>query len=606
LAITEQLSEIEERHLIEKALKRIPELCWQLYLESEEGQEIARCISSAEEALEESFFDAPRKPRRPVSEIIDLLGTRILADRKFGPWVRFQLLCTLKVRQWHRLEVVFEEIASSEDGSALRRCRTQESVARLMARKWRSGGRWASAFCDVLGLPESLARGRGSRILEDEEVLPAEPLPPLHDFQLEVYRSLRELLGSGDGHAGMLSLPTGAGKTRVTVEAICDHIAENCRHQRAPRVLWISQSAELQEQAWECFRQVWQVPPSRSEGKPVRRGRPLKLVRLWGGRDMEDIDFPDQPAVLIASVDQLASWVRRAEFLTGVAAFVETIRKQNFACVVVDEAHSLMTAEYRSVLVALRIRAKEKWRMLASAPPFIGLSATPWRKNDSESRSLLRFFGKRLLRPESLGELPIATLQERSILSRVTPRKLKVSGTPAMTARQWKKFNQFRALPPEYLELLGRESHRNGKILNELLRLPASRRVLVFACSVEHAKLLVLALNKAVGTNCAALVTAKTPKAERYDIIDRFRSGGGLRFLCNVGVLTLGFDAPKTDVVCITRPTWSAVAYEQMVGRGLRGPLNGGTRKCKVLDVQDEGLPEDVQSYSRVLEMWDG
>ena len=71
-------------------------------------------------------------------------------------------------------------------------------------------------------------------------------------------------------------------------------------------------------------------------------------------------------------------------------------------------------------------------------------------------------------------------------------------------------------------------------------------------------------------------------------------------------MLTLGFDAPKTDVVCVTRPTWSAVAYEQMVGRGLRGPLNGGTRNCTVMDVQDTGLPGDVQSYSRVLEMWDG
>ena len=43
-----------------------------------------------------------------------------------------------------------------------------------------------------------------------------------------------------------------------------------------------------------------------------------------------------------------------------------------------------------------------------------------------------------------------------------------------------------------------------------------------------------------------------------------------------------------------------------MVGRGLRGPKNGGTERCLVLDVQDVGLPEGIQSYGRVKELWDG
>ncbi|GEM_PF-1361576 len=601
-----QSSEIDGRHLIEKALKRIPESSWQFYLDSEDGQELAQCIYSAEEALKAGSLSTGGKSRKPVSEVIDLLGTRILADRDFGPWVRCELLRTLKRQKQQIIENFFEEFSSSKDSSSFRHLRTQRSRAQRMAERWRSGSRWAKAFCEVLELPESLAKGSGIRRLGDEEVEPAEALPPLHDFQLEVYQSLRELLNGGSGNAGMLSLPTGAGKTRVTVEAICDHVAENCRGQRAPTILWISQSAELQEQAWKCFRQVWQVPPLRSGDKPVHRGRPMKLIRLWGGRDIEDVEFPDQPTALIASIDQLASWVRESEFLSSKKAFIEMLRKQNYSCVVVDEAHSLLTTEYRNVLVELGIRARKEWRMLSSAPPFIGLSATPWRRDDSESRALLKFFDKRLLRPESLGEHPIQTLQSREILSNVSARKLKIFGTPPMTAGQREKFKMFSVLPPEYLEILGREKRRNAMILSELLQLPVSKRVLVFACSVEHAKLLVLALNKGAGSHCAALVTAQTPKAERYEIIERFRSGDGLRFLCNVAVLTLGFDAPKTDVICITRPTWSAVAYEQMVGRGLRGPKNGGTRKCTVLDVQDLGLPDAVQSYSRVLEMWDG
>lgn len=602
----EQSSEIDGRHLIEKALRRIPEASWQLYLDSEEGQGLAQCIFSADEALEAGSLSSGRKSSKPVSEIIDMLGTQILADRDFGPWIRCELLRTLKRQKQKKIENLFEEFSSEENRTSFRRLRTQISRAQRMAERWRSGSRWAKAFCEVLELPEGLAKGSGIRRLGDEEVEPAEALPPLHDFQLEVYQSLRELLNGGSGRAGMLSLPTGAGKTRVTVEAICDHIAENCRGQVAPTILWISQSEELQEQAWKCFRQVWQVPPLRSGEESVHRDRPMKLIRLWGGRDIEDVEFPDQPTVLIASIDQLASWVKVSEFMPSTKAFVAMLRKQDYSCVVVDEAHSLLTTEYRNVLVELGIRAPKEWRMLSSAPPFIGLSATPYRRDDSESRALLKFFDKRLLRPGSLGEHPIKTLQNREILSNVSARKLQIIGTPPMTARQRKKFKIFSVLPPEYLEILGREKRRNARILSELLQLPVSRRVLVFACSVEHAKLLVLALNKGAGSHCAALVTAQTPKSERYEIIDRFRSGDGLRFLCNVAVLTLGFDAPKTDVVCITRPTWSAVAYEQMVGRGLRGPLNGGTRNCIVMDVQDVGLPSDVQSYSRVLDEWDG
>jgi hypothetical protein len=69
-------------------------------------------------------------------------------------------------------------------------------------------------------------------------------------------------------------------------------------------------------------------------------------------------------------------------------------------------------------------------------------------------------------------------------------------------------------------------------------------------------------------------------------VIEEFRAGR-LQFLCNYGVLTTGFDAPKIRAVIIARPTTSVVLYEQMIGRGMRGPLNGGTEECQVIDLQD-------------------
>jgi len=42
-----------------------------------------------------------------------------------------------------------------------------------------------------------------------------------------------------------------------------------------------------------------------------------------------------------------------------------------------------------------------------------------------------------------------------------------------------------------------------------------------------------------------------------------------LKFICNVGVLTTGFDAPNVDCIALLRPTQSLTLYHQMIGRGL-------------------------------------
>ena len=69
-------------------------------------------------------------------------------------------------------------------------------------------------------------------------------------------------------------------------------------------------------------------------------------------------------------------------------------------------------------------------------------------------------------------------------------------------------------------------------------------------------------------------------------MIEQFRSGQ-LSVLSNYGVLTTGFDAPKVRAVVVARPTASPLLYEQMIGRGMRGPRFGGTEKCLVIDVED-------------------
>lgn len=585
----------------ESVLARISRDEWlSLFDDTELGADLRVRLEAVRHALAGANL-LPRGARsRPIAEILDLRGDRILSDDDLGPWIRERLIRAMPETKWRNLVEYYVAFGGARASRFHRNMVQHRSGASALAGYWHHGGKWAQAFCEVTGLPSDLARRRAVPFCEDEEIVPAEPLPPLHDFQVEVYRAMRRLLRQGLGRAAMLSLPTGAGKTRVAVEAICDHLAKPRFKSRTRNVvIWISMSNELQQQAWECFRQVWQVPPRR-EGQSIRRPVPLRLVRLWGGRDADDINVDEQPTVMIAGVDQLATWARsRPEVF-------DRIPQRRLACALIDEAHGIVTREYRSVLVALGLRADQReWRTLGNAPPVFGLSATPWRSRDDESSTLRRYFQRSLVRPRSLGRQPIKALQRSGILARVVHKRLRVHDTEPMNAAQRRRFEQFKDLPADYLRQLGLSDKRNAKILARLAHLPKKRRTIIFACSIMHAEILTVALNQAFGSGSAAVVTGQTPRAERADVIERFRTKGDLRFLCNVGVLTTGFDAPRADVVCMTRPTTSAVLYEQMVGRGLRGPRNGGTDVCLVLDVQDEGMPEGILSYARVLALWD-
>jgi DNA repair protein RadD len=91
------------------------------------------------------------------------------------------------------------------------------------------------------------------------------------------------------------------------------------------------------------------------------------------------------------------------------------------------------------------------------------------------------------------------------------------------------------------------------------------------------------------GIECG-FVCGDTPSGERADLIARFRDEPRrdlfrhepLKYLCNVNVLTTGFDAPNIDCVALLRPTASAGLYYQAVGRGFR--LHPGKQNCLVLD----------------------
>ena len=131
-----------------------------------------------------------------------------------------------------------------------------------------------------------------------------------------------------------------------------------------------------------------------------------------------------------------------------------------------------------------------------------------------------------------------------------------------------------------------------GNVVSTWQRLAEGRQTIVFGCNVAHSR--ELARQFTVAGVRAAHVDGYTDLAERIQIIEAFRAGR-ITVICNVAVLTKGFDAPETSCVVLARPTKSLMMHYQMMGRGLR--IADGKTNCLIIDHAGNclrnGLPED-------------
>lgn len=85
-------------------------------------------------------------------------------------------------------------------------------------------------------------------------------LGDLNPYQRDLADRVRALLDpDAEMRRGLLWLPTGAGKTRVAVQALVEHMAQA---QSDVLVIWLAETDELCEQALQTWSQVW-----RAQGK---------------------------------------------------------------------------------------------------------------------------------------------------------------------------------------------------------------------------------------------------------------------------------------------------------------------------------------------------
>ena len=458
--------------------------------------------------------------------------------------------------------------------SALREYR--HALARLdPPRRW-AGSLRAQEFVMSLGFPEEWAGTPNSGRPPFLEVNGPYLLPPLHSYQCKIVGKVRELIrshGMLGGRRGMISMPTGSGKTRVAVQALVESIREDGFENG---ILWVADRDELCEQAVESWQQVWS-----SQGTPTQK---LRISRMWRG---QPLPLPTgHMHVIVATVQTLYAKLTRQPDRYNFLS--------DFKILVFDEAHRSVARTSTSVMQELGLT---RWRR-EDEPILIGLTATPYRGHDeAETQRLVRRYGRNRLDAGAFAsnepEAVIQELQTMHVLARAD-HKIIEGGEFSLSEEELQQSEQGPWLPQSVEDRIANDSFRTQRILHAYQEhIEADWPTLVFATSVEHSQTLA-ALLTARGITARA-VSAKTETSVRRRIVEEFRAGT-IRALVNYGIFREGFDAPKTRAIVVARPVYSPNLYFQMIGRGLRGVKNGGNDCCRILDVRD-----NIDNFQRRL-----
>jgi len=425
-----------------------------------------------------------------------------------------------------------------------------------------NGGAAASAFTANLGLPEEMAGSQAAGLEATTTIHGPVRLPKLHDYQTDTITQVRRVLRGENGrYRGLVALPTGSGKTRVAVESVVDHIREE---DADALVIWIAQSNELCEQAVETWSYVW-----RAVGQHQTE---MTINRLWAANRATRASSGAQ--VVVATDDKLVSLSTQERYDWLKSASV----------VVVDEAHTSVSKTYTAIFNWLERGTRQRDK------PLLGLSATPYRgTNVEQTKQLVNRYDGNLLTEGLFGDDdPHVHLQNLGVLARVKHVELEGMTLTPLANRavddgdgdeaegHWGRRID--------LDQVAQDGNRNGRIIDSLLKLDQTTTALVFAASVKHAEILAAVLNNE-GVPSAAVSTYTSP-AERRELVRQFKAGT-IRVLTNYNVLSQGFDAPKVGAVYVARPTFSLNRYQQMIGRGLRGPKNNGLEDVLIVNVRD-------------------
>lgn len=342
------------------------------------------------------------------------------------------------------------------------------------------------------------------------------------------------------GHP-VLNMPGGSGKS-VVIASLAKDALQNWPD---TRILMLVHSKELILQNADKLRKLWP-------------GAPLGIYSASVGK--RQLDEP----ITYAGIGSVA---KRAKEIGHIDLCI------------IDEVHAVSTAEsgiYRKLIADLL--------EINPAMRIVGLSASPYRLGQGLITEGPTAIFSEILEPVSIEELVFKT-HLVPLRSKITKHRLDTDGLHK---------RQGEYIASEMEAKFNTDDH-NSAVVQEIIEKASNRaHWLIFCSGVAHSEAVAECLRLA-GIPAEAL-DATHSKSERERKLADFESGK-LRALCNVGILTTGYDFPALDCIAFLRSTMSPGLYLQMAVRGMR--THPGKTDCLVLDfagvVESHGPITNVQ-----------
>ena len=341
----------------------------------------------------------------------------------------------------------------------------------------------------------------------------------------------------------MLQMPTGTGKTRLFVSIVNDILACRMHDGIVPSVLLLVHRKELVNQIAETL---------------ASYGQKFGIIQAGA----EESRFCH---IQVASIQTL---VRRLQRWGRV----------RFEFIIIDEAHHTPSPTYMKILDAF------------SDSKLLGVTATPHRL---DYWGFAHIFDKLIVSPDPMEFIKSGFLSNYDYYS--VPPECPI-------------IDEINAIPIEkgdfakdsLIRLLDCGSIRS-QVVDSYMKYGCGKKAIVYTINKAHNKHLCEEYQKS-GIN-AVTIDCDTPQSERKQLLDEFKKGK-IQIICNVNILSEGFDCPDVEVVQITRPTYSLSLYLQQVGRGLR--VSPGKDKSVFIDNVGSylrfGLPSEHRNWEKYFD----
>ena len=338
----------------------------------------------------------------------------------------------------------------------------------------------------------------------------------------------------------MLQMPTGTGKTRLFSSIVSDIRSCTLKDGVMPSVLLIVHRKELVSQIAETL---------------ASYGLEYGIIQAG----VEESRFCHiQVASVQTLVQRLDKWGRvRFEF------------------VIIDEAHHTPSPTYMKILDTF------------SEAKLLGVTATPHRL---DYWGFAHIFDKLIVSPAPMEFIKSGFLSNYEYYS-VPPECPIVDEINAIPIEKGDFAEDY------LLGLLDCGSIR-AQVVDSYMKYGCGKKAIVYTINKAHNKHLCEEYKKR-GIN-AVTIDCDTTSVERKQLLDAFKKGD-IQIICNVNILSEGFDCPDIEVIQITRPTYSLSMYLQQVGRGLR--VSPGKDKTMFIDNVGSylrfGLPSEHRSWEK-------